>query len=114
TGDFVSLYELQAIEGVDDELLRLIFPYVTVNIPSSLSGIRARQLLKDGTHDLMIRYGRTLQQRRGYAITDISRSRYLGTPDQAFIRYRYHFGRDLQAAFNLKKDAGEALFAGAQ
>src|SRR5690606_19264593 len=56
----------------------------------------------------------TLQRRRGYAITDINRSRYLGTPDQALVRYRYHFGRDLQVAFNMKKDAGEALFRGAQ
>jgi len=114
SGRFVSRYELQVIEGVDTELLRLIVPYVTVNAPNSLSGIRAHQLVNEGTHDLMVRYGRTLQRRRGYTITDTSRSRYLGTPDQLFVRYRYHFGRDLQVAFNMKKDAGEALFGEAQ
>lgn len=114
SGRFVSRYELQVIEGVDTELLRLIVPYVTVNAPNSLSGIRAHQLVNEATHDLMVRYGRTLQRRRGYTITDTSRSRYLGTPDQLFIRYRYHFGRDLQVAFNMKKDAGEALFGEAQ
>lgn len=114
SGNFVSRYELQTIEGLDTELLRLLLPYVTVDVSRSLSGIRARQLLKEGTHDLIIRYGRTLQRRRGYAITDTNRSRYLGTPDQAFVRYRYHFGRDLQVAFNMKKDAGETWFGGAQ
>lgn len=113
SGRFVSLYELQTIEGLDTELLRLILPYVTVEVPRSLSAVSASHLLKDGAHDLMIRYGRTLQQRRGYTITDTTRSRYLGTPDQAFVRYRYQFGRDLQIAFNMKKDAGEA-FIGAQ
>src|SRR5690606_26076005 len=45
SGKFVSRYELQVIEGVDTELLRLILPYVTVDTPNSLSGIRARQLV---------------------------------------------------------------------
>lgn len=110
SGKFVSLYELQAVDGADIELLRLIWPYITVGIPPSLSTIEAGQLWRDGAHDLMIRYGRTVQPRRGYTITDTTRSRYLGSPDQAFVRYRYQFGRDLQIAFNMKKDAGEALF----
>lgn len=110
SGKFVSLYELQAVDGVSVELLRLILPYITVGIPPSLSTIDASQLWKDGAHDLMIRFGRTVQQRRGYLITDTTRSRYLGTPDQVLVRYRYQLGRDLQIAFNMKKDAGEGLF----
>src|SRR5690606_38116852 len=70
--------------------------------------------LKVGTHDLMFRYGRTLEQRLGYKIVDTSRSRYLGSPDQLFVRYRYRYGQDLQISFNMKKDAGEAFFRGAQ
>lgn len=110
TGRFISLYELQAVEGADMELLRLIMPYITVGAPSSLSGVGAGQFMTDGTHDLMIRYGRTVQQRRGYTVTDTTRSRYLGSPEQFLVRYRYQFGRDLQVAFNMKKDAGEARF----
>ncbi|SEL83311.1 helix-hairpin-helix domain-containing protein [Parapedobacter koreensis] len=114
SGKFVAIYELQAIEGLDIELLRLLLPYIVVSAPRALSEVSVSQLLKEGTHDVMVRYGRTLQQRRGYAITDTSRSRYLGTPDQVFARYRYHFGRDLQVALNMKKDAGEAFFGGPQ
>src|SRR5690606_16012677 len=114
SGDFVSVYELQAIPGMDQELLRLLLPFVTVGVPPSLQGLRPRHLLREGRHDVMIRYGRTLQQRQGYRIKDTTRSRYLGTPDQLFVRYRYNFGNDLQVAVNMKKDAGEAFFSGAQ
>src|SRR5690606_10448706 len=88
SGRFVSLYELQAIEGIDEELLRLLWPYITVDAPRSLAGIKSRQLREDGSHEVMVRYGRTLEQRRGYTITDTTRSRYLGTPDQVLVRYR--------------------------
>jgi len=95
-------------------LLRLLLPHVIVGVSRSLSDVGMDELLHDGEHELMVRYGRTLQRRQGYSITDTARSRYLGSPDQLFARYRYHFGRDVQVAFNMKKDAGEAFFGGAQ
>jgi len=114
SGNFISPYELQAIGGIDMTTLQLLLPYVTVNAPSSLSGVSVKRLRKDGTNDLMIRYGRTLQQRQGYTITDTNRSSYLGTPDQFFVRYRYRFGPDLQIALNMKKDAGETWLGGVE
>ena len=114
SGEFVAIQELQAIDGLDSSLLRLLLPYVTVRSTSSLSGVGVGELLQGGENDLMVRYGRTVQQRRGYAIKDTSRSRYLGSPDQVFVRYRYRYGNDLQVALNMKKDAGESFFSGAQ
>ncbi|MEC3881365.1 ComEA family DNA-binding protein [Parapedobacter sp. 10938] len=114
SGAFVAIEELQAIDGLNIELLRSLLPYVTVRETSALSGVGVSELLKAGTHDLMVRYGRTVQQRKGYAITDTSRSRYLGSPDQVFVRYRYRYGNDLRVALNMKKDAGESFFSGAQ
>ncbi|MFB2117582.1 hypothetical protein [Parapedobacter sp. 2B3] len=114
SGAFVAIQELQAIDGLDVELLRLLLPYVTVRETSPLSGTGVGELLRAGVHDLMVRYGRTLQRRQGYAVTDTGRSRYLGSPDQVFVRYRYQYGSDLRVALNMKKDAGEAFFHGAQ
>jgi len=114
SGTIISFYELQAVEGLDLAVLRLLEPFVTINTPPSLSDIPAGRLLSEGKHDLMIRYGRILQKQTGYTVTDTSRSRYLGSPDRLFFRYRYHFGRDLQVALNMKKDAGERFFGGAQ
>lgn len=114
SGKFVAIQELQAIEGMDFELLRLLLPYVTIAVPSPLSGVGVGELLDVGKHDLIFRYGRTLEEREGYRIVDTSRSRYLGSPDQLFVRYRFRYGRDLQVSLNMKKDAGEAFFRGAQ
>lgn len=114
SGAFVAVQELQVINGLDAELLRSLLPFVTVREKSRLADVGVRELLQTGSHELMARYGRTIQQRRGYAITDTSRSRYLGSPDQLFVRYRYRYGNDLQVAINMKKDAGESFFRGAQ
>lgn len=114
SGAFVAIQELQTIEGLNLEMLRLLLPYVTVKEMSPLAGVGVGELLQAGSHDLMVRYGRTVQQRQGYKITDTSRSRYLGSPDQMFVRYRYRYGNDLQVALNMKKDAGESFFNGAQ
>ena len=114
SGHFISLLELQAIAGIDLEWLQLLIPLLAIDTPNSFQGVRGRQLIHDGEHDMMIRYGRTVQQQRGYAIADTTRSRYLGSPDRLFVRYRYQFRRDLQVAINMKKDAGEQFFAGAQ
>ncbi len=114
SGAFVAVQELQAIEGLGDELLRLLLPFVTVAEASPLSGVSVGELLQAGSHDLLLRYGRTVQQRQGYAVTDTGRSRYLGSPDQLLMRYRYRYGKDAQLALNMKKDAGESFFKGAQ
>src|SRR5690606_25415341 len=92
SGAFVAIQELQAIDGLDAELLRLLLPYVTVRDKSPLANVGMRELLRTGSHELMVRYGRTVQQRQGYAVTDTGRSRYLGSPDQLFVRYRYRYG----------------------
>ncbi len=114
SGDFISVLELQTIVGIDRVGLQLLLPLVSVDERNALRGVRGRQLLHEGSHDVMVRYGRFLQQQRGYAITDTSRSRYLGSPDRLFVRYRYQFSNDLQVAVNMKKDAGEQFFAGGQ
>ena len=114
SGEFIAVEELQAIAGLEPELLDLLRPYVKVTVRSKLAGIGVGDLVQTGSHDLMIRYGRTIQQRQGYGITDTSRSRYLGSPDQVFVRYRYRYGDDLQVSLNMKKDAGESFFNGVQ
>lgn len=114
SGDFISVLELQAIEGFGPRLAELLSQFVTVGAARSLQGIKLADLASDGEHDLMLRYGRMLQKQRGYHIDDPDRSRYLGSPDRLFVRYRYRLGRDLQVSINMKKDPGEQFFAGAQ
>lgn len=114
SGAFLSIFELQAVRGFDLGLVQLLGAFVSVGESRSLRQLTAKRLWVDGEHDLMFRYGRVLQEQVGYTIDDETRSRYLGSPDRLFLRYRYHLGRDLQISVNMKKDAGEQFFAGAQ
>ena len=114
SGNFVSIYELQAVEGLDLNSIRFLTPFVQVSSSNQLEVKNLKQLVKKGKQELMFRYGRVLEQQRGYAIADSGRSRYLGSPDRLFLRYRYRYGQKLKLAINMKKDAGEQFFSGAQ
>jgi len=110
-GPYTSVNELQTIKGLPLELIRLLIPFVRVGPPNNL---QIDRLLATGKHDLMLRYGRVLETQQGYAITDTSRSRYLGTPAQYFVRYRYQSAPHLLISMNMKKDAGEPFFTNKQ
>lgn len=114
TGGFVSIHELQAIDGMEPALARLLSRYLVVKEASSMQGIAVQSLAGDGAHDLMLRYGRVLQKSAGYNVKEETRSRYLGSPDRLMVRYRYAFNQDLKIAVNLEKDPGEQFFKGRQ
>jgi len=107
TGRYASVNELQTIQGLPLELTRLLIPFVRVG---PANNFQMNRLLETGKHDLMLRYGRVLETQQGYAITDTSRSRYLGKPGQYFVRYRYRSTPHLLVSVNMKKDAGEPFF----
>lgn len=115
SGAYLSVYELQAVEGMDMGTLQFLMPFVTVDDRNGLEPMGWQAYLKDGEHDLMLRYGRAMPLAQGYRVPDSSgRSRYLGSPDRYFVRYRYAFRDKVQLAVNMKKDAGEQFFQGAQ
>lgn len=110
SGDYMTVHELQTVDGLDLETVRLLLHFVKVDGTSSLK----RLSLNEGKHDLLIRHARVLQTQQGYHIMDTTRSRYLGSPDRLFVRYRYQLKQRVQFSFNMEKDAGEQFFAGAQ
>src|SRR5690606_5386573 len=111
SGRFISAYELQSIIGFDERSIQRLLPFVIISDNDSLSISK----LKDGGHDLMLRYGRILEKQKGYFAPDkLGQSHYMGPPDRLFVRYRYRLENKLQLAINMKKDAGEEFFSGNQ
>ncbi|MCF6403860.1 helix-hairpin-helix domain-containing protein [Chitinophaga filiformis] len=112
-GKLVSIYELQAVPGWDEQLIRSILPYVRTG-----NDLEPRYTLKDylkrGDHTLLFRYGRQLETSRGYQHTDSTSAHYLGSPDRLLLRYRYNFPRYMSWGVVMEKDAGEAFFRGGQ
>lgn len=114
-GRFLSTYELQSIDGFDFPTIDRLLPFIKVNGPGHFEDLDIKNAVKEGKHDIMLRYGRALQLSEGYRRRDESdRSRYLGNPDRYFIRYRYELPKRFQLSVNMKKDAGEQFFKGAQ
>lgn len=114
TGGFLSVNELQSIEGLDLRTARFLSQFFIVRNPSLLESISYKELAKRGKHEWIFRYGRILESQQGYLTKDTSRSRYLGSPDRLLLRYRYDLMPDLRVAVNMEKDAGEQFFSGVQ
>lgn len=114
-GPFLALYEIQAIDGFDFITVERILPFITLTEARVLEGVKFGDILSEGKQDLMLRYGLVLQKSEGYLRSkDSDKSRYLGNPDRYFVRYRYQLPKRFQMSINMKKDAGEQFFKGAQ
>ncbi|GAB3530455.1 helix-hairpin-helix domain-containing protein [Pontibacter brevis] len=111
-GKLLSIYELQAIPDFDLLTIYQLLPFVRVQD----AGLQADQrplwqrVIGEDNNALVLRYERTLQQRRGYAPVDTtsrSTTRYLGSPNKLFLRYRVSHARDYSFGITAEKDAGE-------
>lgn len=118
-GKLLSIFELQTIEGWDLELIKTLLPYIRVSDEEPVR-FNFRDALDYGTHDVFLRYQRTLEPQTGYlpvsdsVLRDRPDSRYCGSPDKFFIRYRYKFYQKISLGLTAEKDPGEQFFAGAQ
>ncbi|TDQ11147.1 general secretion pathway protein GspK [Pedobacter metabolipauper] len=108
-GKLLDLLELQGIEGFDSETIKRLLPFVTLKIPSELSGKQPEELFIKGNHDLIFRYGRILETQKGF--TNLPGSKYQGTPEKLLFKYKYSFSNTLSATLIAEKDAGEYLLS---
>jgi len=111
-GKLISLYELQAVPSWDIGTIKKLLPFITTSTPISLkdeAGIRFR----DGEHSLLLRGIQVLEKAKGFD-KSTSGTKYLGSPQRVFFRYRYTYKNLLQFGIVGDKDAGEQFLKGAQ
>lgn len=110
-GKLKSLYELQAVRGMDVATIRAIAPFVTVQPASEISQLTFAELWEGGSHDMVMRYHRVLEQAAGFVTGDpASSNSFLGDPGRVFFRYRYRYKDHISLGFTAEKDPGETLF----
>ncbi len=109
-GNLIDILELQSIPDFDLKTIQRLMPFVTLEQSAFADKINTQNLLKFGNNDLIVRYGRVIENTKGY--TDLPGSRYLGTPDRYLFRYRYTYSNRISASLVFEKDAGEFLFNG--
>ena len=119
-GDFLSIYELQAVEGFDRETISLMIPFITLEPAEKRHPLRIGDALKYGRSDLFLRYGRIPEKQAGYDDLPDSvklekpNAYYLGSPGSMYLRYGYRYFDKLRLGITADKDAGEEFFSGSQ
>lgn len=111
-GKLISIYELQSVPTWDIITIKKLLPFITISSPVSVSqNIGTR--LRGGDHSLLVRYSQILERSVGFD-KSTSGTKYLGSPQKLFFRYRYSYKNLLQYGLVGDKDAGEQFFRGAQ
>ncbi|MBY0243958.1 MAG: helix-hairpin-helix domain-containing protein [Sphingobacteriaceae bacterium] len=100
-GKLNDLLELQSIDGFDLSVIQNILPFVRINANNAYNNIN----LKNSLHEMLIRYGQTIEKQKGY--TNLEERRYLGGPEKILFRYKYNYEKTISASLVSDKDAGE-------
>ncbi len=111
-GRLISIYELQAVPAWDVNTIRKLLPFITTATPVSLAE-EAGKRFRDGEHSLLFRVAQVLEKSDGFNKSTPG-TKYLGSPQKIFFRYRYTYKNLLQFGLVGDKDAGEQFGKGSQ
>ncbi len=106
TGPILSKQELSTIKGIDSTIVEQLLRDFKLTARNSKAKIHWPNVLQYGRHQLMLRSKIGLEKRAGY-LKPPEEGGFMGSRLDQLIRYRFRYRDNLQAAFNLQKDAGE-------
>lgn len=110
-GEMVSVYEIAAIEGFDQNLAERLAKIVKIE-PRKRARTRVGAFFQQSQHTLLMRYRQVVEPQVGYHRE--SGNRYLGSPLRLCWKYTMTSGDHFAMALAGEKDAGEQLFRGTQ
>ena len=112
-GKLKSIFELQSVLELDLPTIRWVQPFVYVNEDDGFSDFSFRRLREEGTHDVLFRTKRTLQEQAGF-VTDptTGKKNFLGSEYGTYMRYRFQYRRNIAFGLTLENDIGEPLRMG--
>ena len=103
-GNFLSIYELQAVEALSTDDIRTLLPFVQVK--NGLGSTRFSNFTQKAVeHYLVIRADQTLEPSAGF-----KEDKFAGSPQRYYTRYRMSHSKDFSIGFVSEKDAGERNF----
>lgn len=114
-GKLMSIYELQSVEGFDVQTILDIMPFVVVKSELSSPHTNFKDLIDNATNSLFLRYSRVLENQKGYRDVsdqewlDSKNTKYLGSQDKLYMRYRFKYLNNISVGFTTEKDAGESF-----
>ncbi len=108
-GKLYSVYELQTVDGFSQDVFLKLIPFVRVDDEQQAGGYRSlwKRMVSEENNYLVMRYSQTLERQRGYTDAASESSRYQGSPEDVYLRFRVSRPGDFSTGFTFKKDAGE-------
>jgi hypothetical protein len=113
-GQIYSLYELQGVPTFDVKTIVRMTPYISVSATKEQEKMNFGRMFKYSRHQIFARYQRILEQQKGYRplASGETGSRFLGSPDKFYLRYRMTYKDRMSFGLTMEKDAGEEFFTG--
>ncbi len=113
-GDLISVYELQAVPGFDLATIQNLLPFVRVDGDLEDYQIPLARMLSEGRNELYLRWSRIRETQKGFEppAPGSTASRYLGDPNQLYMRFKHSNSNKLSYGFTAEKDRGEEFFSG--
>jgi hypothetical protein len=109
-GKLKSIFELQSVVGMDLPTIRWLQPFVYVNEDDGFSDFSFRRLREEGTHDIMLRSKRTMQEQAGFIPDPLTgKKNFLGSEYGTYMRYRFQYRRNILVGMTFENDIGEPL-----
>ncbi len=115
-GKLLTVYELQSIDGFDLQTITRLLPCITIADATGQLHVSAKDIVKNGKHEFIFRGQQILEEQTGFSKIDSSQirnapnSRYIGSPQKIYSRYRFTYGNNVSAGITAEKDAGELFF----
>jgi hypothetical protein len=115
-GDFMTVYELQTIEALDERTIYYLSYFVKVGGDFYDDHTPLLQRIANGKHEVITLHDNDFQQRAGYnpSLRDEDKSYYAGSPYRYVLRYRFNYRNKLSFGYTGEKDMGEQFFRGTQ
>ena len=108
-GKFISIYELQVIPGFDLGTIDKLTPFITIREEGESVRSLLDRVAQERNNYFLIRYERTVEKKRGYRSDATNSTKYIGSPDRLYSRFRVARSNDFSFGFTLEKDAGESF-----
>jgi hypothetical protein len=107
-GPFISIYELQNINGFTEDVIQRLIPFVRVKDATlTINKTLFRRILEEKNNYLILRYDRTVEEKKGYKEEIPVTAKYAGSPDRIYARFQTRRTGDFSLGFTAEKDAGE-------
>ncbi|GHV43357.1 hypothetical protein FACS1894180_2180 [Bacteroidia bacterium] len=112
-GNINSVNELKILKNFSDELIDFLQNFVSFDIEKDLK-LSWKLIKEKNKSELLAKYGRIFVKKKGFDRSDTTANRFLGSPDNVSLRYRFTVLDKIKIGFNAAKHEGEEFFYGHQ